>query len=358
MHTFKLNIKTITPCGNFSCIENQFIAWHKGYIYFINVKKLDIILSLMELLFEFNEYITNTNERNITEWIREKGLATTELFEEISYYKLKYDRDEHILCINNFFKEEETSIEEKSLEEKICIFLKENFKTIVMVDFFNQNKDILNDYVSNLLSFCEQNPRFLFTKPDSFNFFVNCIVEMDKLKLSEKIYQMESLKIRCNIQEKYEKIFSIEKILSPTHTFYQECLQKNIELKFNITCAEDNLFFLNLEKILQLYLDITSMRIKQEKEYLEQKMGVFSRYTDNLTQDENFEQEVINFANFSFIDTNKMLFFNLDEVNKKRMNRLLTLNRLDPFLDKDFYFICAQKNKLKFLNYAKIKILG
>ena len=356
MLTFKLTIKTFTPCGNFICIENQFIALHKGYIYFIDIKKLDFILSLMKILLEFNEYISNTNEYNITEWMKEKGLATTELFAEISFYRLKYKYDEQISGINSFFKEKPEIFNKENIEKKFCILLKESLKDIILFNFFSLHKDSFNNYVKNLLSFFEQNPRCLFSKPNSFKFFINCIIEMDKLKLSDNISQIEKLKIYCNIQENFEKYFSIEKIISPTHTFYQECLQKNVELKFKITCAEDNFFYGNIDKFMQLYETINFLRIKQEKEFLMQKTSVFARHADNLNYNEIFDEDKINLSNFSFIDSNKMLFLNLNENNKKRINRLLLLNRLEPILDKEFYFICAPKNKLKFLNYAKIKI--
>lgn len=356
MHTINLNIKTLTPIGNFLHIESNMIAVYQGYVYFINVKKLDTILSLMQLLSEFNEFCNLTNIKNITCWMKEKHIATKELFEETSYYKLRCDFNEYVPCVHGFFKDSFLILNKSSFNNSICNLLKENFKNILLFDFFKTNNQDFNKYVDKLLQFFESKPKCLFSKENSFDFFTNCIFEMDKLKLSEQLSQIDRLNISCFTDKDFCDHFSLEKIITPSNEFFQECLKKNIEFSFKINYCSDNIFCLNIEKYLQIFEYVNSIRIQNEGYFLTEPANITKKTSKILQQNNWLNTNEISSSNFSFMNQSQIFFLNLNENNKKRLNRLLTLNKAQKIEDENFYFSKNSKNKIKFINYAKIKI--
>ena len=181
-----LKAQTLSSIGYFHNYKFPKFVIYYGYIYIINPRKLDIILSLLELLYEFNNYCNFYNNGNITSWIQEKGLASYELLNEISYYKIKNTYDENISDIYSFadYSLKNYSFEQKSVSKYLSHLLKETLKNLVIFDYLYNSKEIFNNYVSEIFNYYKS---INMTPTKTFENFIYSILEVDKISLQDEL---------------------------------------------------------------------------------------------------------------------------------------------------------------------------
>jgi len=249
MSNINLKLNTLTDLGYFHKYKFKKFVLYDDFIYIINPQKLDIILSLLEVLCEFNNYFNFFNKGNITSWLMDKGIATYELLNEISFYRIKNNYDENMNDIYSFinYTGKFSYYDPSIINKYLCYLLKENLKNIIIFDYLYNSQDMFNNYISEIFNYYKS---INMTPTKSIENFIYSILEIDKIALQKELNYIDSIKIHCDIQNT-EDIFCVKKFYNSTTEFFQECLKTNLEITFKYAFIEylisvSNIFFTSI----------------------------------------------------------------------------------------------------------------
>lgn len=344
MRKLNLYIKTTSPFFDFSQTNKEKVIIFENYIHFVNEKKLYKILSLCKLLSEFNRYKNLTQTKDLTLWFKTKNILKKEIIDAICYPDLSIALDKNTNDPSTFLFQKHLSIINLSNS------LKTNFKNIILFNYLKENNREFNDYVFNLLLFFQKNPALFLDQNNSLDFFIKCIFEIDKTKLTKEFQQIENLHINLLFNKYLTKAFVIKKISNFYFSFYQNCLKENILLNFEISYPNNFPIEYFLNKYLQLFEYFTHIKLKEETELLINKISS----NKNILVTQSTANPNVKLSNFCFLNENQIFYFNLSAQNINLLNSLLALKNLPNLKTHSFSFI-KEKNQINLLNFAKIK---
>ncbi len=330
-------IETVSPVINIFGENQKIFAQKNGLVYFIDAKKLDKILSLMCLLGEYNEYCCFSKEKNITQWLKNKKLLTTEILEEISCGIRMCAKKEKIEAITTFSSD--------FCDENLIFgrFFRENLFNMLIFDYVKTNEDRINEYISNMLLFFEENKIFE-NKKYPLQFFMNCLFEAEKVKMFKDVDFNDNFEINISLNKELLEYFSIEKITNKQGNTFYETLKKGNEIHFEVLYNTNNIIFNNIDKYLQV-----SEFLSNQRRFLEEKNYVCSSFSKEKYQ--NTEKPDFLQANMSVLNINQVFYLCINEQNRQKLNELLSYNTEELL----FYYKDNSAGGLEKLNYVCIK---
>lgn len=353
MDKFSLKMDTLTNFAVFNkCKINKFVL-SDDYIYIINPQKLEVILSLMELLCEFNNYYNVFAKGNITKWMNDKGINSTELLNEISAYKIKNNYDENISEIYHFidYSKIDSLVSKNRLLQYLEYLMRENLKNIIIFDYLYNSKDTFNNYVEEVFNYYKS---INMVPTKTFENFIYAILEIDKISLHKELSYIDNIKITANIENNMDT-FCVRKLHNGNNEFFQECLNKNIGITFDINTSDNESFAKNLEKYIQIAEFITKKFLNDEFALLETLIP--SKNTNTTIYSNKSIKYSLKNSNFYFINQNQILYFCLTDKNKKLLNEILPFEYSNYSFDKIHYFENDKINRIDFINYGRVKLL-
>ena len=348
MQKLNLNLETITPIGNFTEFKQYPIVLNNGYIYLVNAQKLDKILSLMKMLFEYNEVYNTLNDKNITTWLQQKGLLSQELLDEISLYKIKDIQNEKILGIYRFSTEQMTCWDKDFNNMQIENFCKTAIKNILLFEYYQKNNIQLNDYLHELILFLEKNPGLLYEK--SLNLSLKSIFEIDKRKLQEIFQNLDNINILIrNNLSKPPDYLCFKKATNEKNAKFHEVIKNGLVLGIEIQINRNRQNNINLEKYLTLFENITQKRL-----------NLFSAENSHKIINTSLKNDIempLKGTNFCFLSQTQILYLCLSAENRQKLNMLLKNFYGETYDNEIYYFDLSAKSNLQYFNYAKLGVL-
>lgn len=245
MNKYNFKLTTNTPITNIDKQNRKYIACYSDWIFFLNLPKLEYILSLMKYLLEFISYTNSTNNKNLTNWLKTKNLLYYEFLEEISIFKIKSE-----------FKSIKSTAPKKlpysakdnqHIKQFIKFFIKENLKNICLYNYLRTNNSLFNQYISKVIKFYMDNPNEL--NKINFDKFIGYCLKTEHEKLKHKYKTIDDLDVEISLSANQENILRIEKFV-------------NDELKIEQICITENKSF-NIE------IYASTIDIKMIKEYIQ-----------------------------------------------------------------------------------------
>lgn len=335
-----LNLNTITPIGNFVEFTKYPFVCYKGYLFFVNLQKLESILSLVQQLFQFYEFYNTSYDKNITQWLKIHGFLRIEFLEEISMYKMKYKKEEEIKGVYRFFQNNNCYYAKNILNRNFSNLIKATLKNIILYEYFQNNYIEFNQYVSDLISFLKNNSKIITSL--SLNFYIKSIFEIDRQKLTNIMQQLDEMIISVEFKStSLGEIFSFEKIYENSQLTLRECIKAGLDIQIKIILPDENYFYKHWEKYLTIAQNIASEYLSNKKEYFEQNFA---------------ETEIIKKANFCFFTSCQMFYLNLTKNNNGELNKNLQKLYGEIFDSQIFYFDLNNYNQLEYFNQAYITV--
>ena len=332
MHTLNLRIKTLSPIVNFAQPPLLLYAIRKDVVFLIQWEKLEKILSVLNLSEDFYEYLKYVQNKNITHWLKDKNLLTKEILYEISDFVTWYSPQNYVLLDKLF------GVNSLNALMSFKSLIRTNVYNFIIFKHILKNSEKLNKYVKNLLNFFKKNNVFEHKKY-SFQFFMNCLFEVEKFRLYKEFSLNEKLDICCE-SANMDKNFCIEKISINNDDFYFECLKDGLELDFALKVYMENLNKKNIADYFEIANKFTRLRYmaekKAESQFLKQNLRKICSKALYKT--------------LSFCDINQIFYFALDDENRAALEEML------PYKPEACLFgYTKNKNEnLEMVNYADI----
>ena len=318
MEKIDLELKTISEIGNFNKTKWQIFAIYKEHAYFINSKKLDIILSLMQFLSDFNEYINTFNTTNITSWLKSKNLLSQEILDEISYYSIKGTFGNDCLYINQFSDDNEYIFKNYIFKNCMIKLFKTNLQNAIVFNYMLEYNDKFNKFISDIFKHFQSNPDEIYKQ--NLLDFADYIFTSQKRILFKEFQMIDNLNIICSFDDEFSKFIEIKRKNINEQKLYYESIKNNFIMNFNIVYDKDNEFCQNPQKYLQLAEFLNNKRLIEDNVYYSKLENASKKYY-NLN-----DITVLDNSNFSFINFHQLLILGLDDENKELAFNLLKRN--------------------------------
>ena len=298
-----IHIKTLTQIINPDKNTENIFAIIKNTVYFIDTKKLDKILSLLCILKNFNDFIINTETRNITLWLKDHKLLTEEILEEISYSAINGSVKRNTRCINTFGNKYQTTA------DIMTKLLYQNIKYTRVFEYIKQNEREINRYTSRILTFFEKEA-ILDERESSFDFFINSLFATMKEEIFQTILTKNDFEIYPDKNQRQFCDFSLEKIICGEQEMLCSAIKSSDEFDFHMISENKNL----LKNHFELSEHLNILKIKSEQGNISTPIFLPNFQTQTKTDTK---------CSINILNLNKILFLSLNSENRFRLINLV-----------------------------------